>query len=180
MNIKQILQSKEARRAIAETVASFARNHIVHGVGRGTSGSATPLRPLSVVSGVDDRGVRHLSYRDGGQPLYDTGALARSIHATTTVTDTGFFVTIRGLSYGSKHETGFKTEGPNYIPLTQRGARRHATGSNPTADGLRRGKDFIMAWRGVTVPKRPWMLPTRGDLREFAMTIKTAIQRSST
>lgn len=116
------------------------------------------------------------SYRAGGQPLRDTGRLLRSLTAkaknsgTTRVT-----VTLRGEEYGIYHEKGFSTTGPNYIPLTKAGKRKHKTGSNPAEEGLTRGKDFTMAWNGVTVPKRPFLVPTDAEFAEIGRTIKIAL-----
>jgi hypothetical protein len=42
---------------------------------------------------------------------------------------------------------------------------------NPIKEGLVRGKDFSMAWRGVTVPSRPFILPTRDDLQRMGKDI---------
>lgn len=95
--------------------------------------------------------------RSGGQPLRDTGALEASffVEKVTTSGLEAESVIASGVPYAAFHQTGFQTSGPNYIPLTRRGARLHATGANPNAEGLVRGVDFIMAWKGVTVPARP-------------------------
>lgn len=178
MKLRDVIRSPEVRRAVAESLAAAAREHLVRGYGRGPGGSQSLFTPLAIVTGRDARGRLHRSYRDGGKPLYDTGALARSISARSEATASGFAVTLRGLGYGEGHETGFRTAGPNYIPLTQRGARRHATGANPEGEELDRGADFIMAWRGVTVPARPWMRPTKDDMRDFATTLRIGLARA--
>ncbi len=116
------------------------------------------------------------SYRAGGQPLRDTGRLLRSLSAKAKATGpTKVSVVLRGEQYGIYHEKGFKTSGPNYIPLTKKGKRKHQTGSNPETEDLVRGKDFTMAWNGVTVPARPFLVPTNAEFGEIGRTIKVAL-----
>lgn len=115
--------------------------------------------------------VETTSFRAGGQPLRDTGDLARSLGATATSTGTRIRLGMLGNRYGLYQDRGFKTKGPNYIPLTKRGKRGHGTGQNPIAEGLTRNKDFKMAWKGVTVPSRPFILPTRDDMLSFGRSI---------
>ncbi len=118
------------------------------------------------------------SYRNGGQPLRDTGNLQRSITARARLAGpTRVEVTLAGALYGIFHELGFTTAGPNFIPLTRKGKREHATGANPNAEGLTRGKDFIMARDGVTVPKRPFLVPTNTEWGEIGRTIRLGIAR---
>jgi hypothetical protein len=61
--------------------------------------------------------------------------------------------------------------------LTRKGKRSHATGNNPTKEGLVRGKDFVMAWQGVTVPKRPFMIPTNDEWGEIGKSIRLGLAR---
>lgn len=118
------------------------------------------------------------SYRKGGQPLRDTGNLQRSIGARAAkVGPTKLEVTMSGALYGIFHELGFTTEGPNFIPLTRKGKRGHATGANPEKEGLQRGKDFTMAWGGVTVPKRPFLVPTGKEWEQIGRTIRLGLAR---
>ena len=118
------------------------------------------------------------SYRAGGQPLRDTGNLQRSITARAAkVAPTRLQVTLAGALYGIFHERGFSTEGPNFIPLTRKGKRNHATGRNPNKEGLVRGKDFTMAWNGVTVPKRPFLVPTNTEWSAIGRTIRLGLAR---
>lgn len=108
----------------------------------------------------------------GGKPLQDTGNLIGSVGATArSVNRNRLSIVLSGPRYGLYQDRGFKTKGPNYIPLTMKGRRGHATGANPNAEGLERGKDFRMAWKGVTVPSRPFLLPTRADLRTLGKSI---------
>lgn len=121
------------------------------------------------------RRARHLvlvpGYRNGGQPLRDTGKLYGSLNARARASGTSINITMKGRKYGLYQDRGFTTKGPNYIPLTKRGKRGHGTGRNPSAEGLSRGKDYFMARKGVTVPARPFILPTRADLRTLGVTI---------
>jgi phage gpG-like protein len=118
------------------------------------------------------------SYRAGGQPLRDTGNLQRSITAKAAlVGPTRVEVTLAGALYGIFHELGFSTSGPNFIPLTRKGKREHATGRNPYAEGLTRGKDFIMAWNGVEVQKRPFLVPTNTEWAEIGRSIRLGLAR---
>jgi len=115
--------------------------------------------------------IQNTSYRDGGQPLRDTGSLARSLGASATNSGSKIKLAMHGNRYGLYQDRGFKTNGPNYIPLTKKGKRGHGTGQNPNKEGLTRGKDFAMAWKGVTVPARPFILPTKADMISFGNSI---------
>jgi hypothetical protein len=89
----------------------------------------------------------------------------RSLNAQAGSVVGGLRVTLRGLAHAAYQDKGFSTNPPkgNFIPLTKKGAR-HATGKNPKEEGMKRGKDYFMARRGVTVPARPFLLPTREDM----------------
>jgi len=121
------------------------------------------------------RTARHLvlvpGYRNGGQPLRDTGKLFGSLNAKGASAADKIVLTMRGRKYGLYQDKGFTTSGPNYIPLTLKGKRKHGTGNNPRREGLSPGRDYFMARRGVTVPARPFILPTREDLRTLGTTI---------
>jgi phage gpG-like protein len=119
------------------------------------------------------------SYRNGGQPLRDTGNLLRSIGAKAEQTGPArLSIVMSGAIYGIYHEKGFSTDGPNFIPLTRKGKKNHATGRNPYTEELSPGKDFVMAWGGVTVPARPFLVPTSKEFSEIAKTIKIGIALS--
>ena len=94
------------------------------------------------------------SYRQGGQPLLDTGLLAASLNGTTEERPGGLRATLQGPVHAVYHQNGFTTKGPNFIPLTLKAKRTHRRGANPRDEGLEEGKDYIMAWNGVTVPQR--------------------------
>ena len=94
-------------------------------------------------------------YRAGGRPLQGNGHLMAGLHSETVARSNGISVTLLdGSGYGVYHQHGFKTNGPNYIPLTLKGARRHVNGRNPEEEGLVEGKDYFIAWNGVDVPQR--------------------------
>tara|TARA_R100001126_G_C4814672_1_gene143652 strand:- start:50 stop:607 length:558 start_codon:yes stop_codon:yes gene_type:complete len=94
-------------------------------------------------------------YRAGGQPLQNTGRLMAALHSSTETRSGGVSVSLLdGTGYGVYHQSGFKTDGPNYIPLSLKGARQHVNGRNPEEEGLVEGKDYIIAWNGVDVPQR--------------------------
>lgn len=117
------------------------------------------------------------SYRAGGKPLRDTGQMMREMGAKASLRGKGIEITMYGPLHAIFHELGFKTSGPNFIPLTKKGKRSHATGNNPENKGLVRGKDFIMAWNGVEVPKRPFMVPTNDEWVEIGKSIRMGLAR---
>lgn len=135
-------------------------------------------RTTVVMEKVTEYLISGESYRKGGQPLRDTGNLQRSITARAAKSaPTKLTVTLAGALYGIFHEKGFSTDGPNFIPLTRKGKRSHATGRNPNTEGLVRGKDFTMAWGGVTVPKRPFLVPTNAEWSQIGRTIRLGLAR---
>ena len=122
--------------------------------------------------------VKGKSYRDGGQPLRDTGNLVRNLGARTArIGATRLEITLTGPKYAIYHELGFETTGPNYVPLTRKGVRQHATGQNPDKEGLARGKDFLMAWGGVKVPARPFLVPTDKEWAGIGRTIRLGLSK---
>ena len=118
------------------------------------------------------------SYRNGGQPLRDTGNLLRSIGAKAEQTGPArLSVTMSGAIYGIYHEKGFSTDGPNFIPLTRKGKKNHATGANPNTENLSQGKDYVMAWGGVDVPARPFLVPTAVEFSAIGKTIRIGLAK---
>ena len=116
------------------------------------------------------------SFRNGGQPLRDTGELMRSIGAKVEQAGPSrLSVTMQGLIYGIYHEKGFSTDGPNFIPLTKKAKKTHATGAG--LDKLSPGKDYLMAWGGVTVPARPFLVPTNTEFVSIGKTIKIGLAK---
>ena len=198
--VRLALKDQRVLDGIAMVATSWMSDHIENNFGRGKGGSKVNHVPLKSVRGtylsstkprgatatrvrksyMDAKGrirvktmylVESTSYRSGGQPLVDTGALANSLSSTAKTKNSAINITLRGKKYGIYQDRGFKTKGPNFIPLTKKGRRGHATGANPMGEGLVRGKDFTMAWKGVTVPSRPFLLPLRSDLRTLGKSI---------
>jgi phage gpG-like protein len=123
--------------------------------------------------------VSGVSYRKGGKPLRDTGNLLRSIGAKAEQTGPArLSIVMSGAIYGIYHEKGFSTSGPNFIPLTRKAKKNHATGANPYTEGLQAGKDYTVRYWGVTVPARPFLVPTSKEFSEIAKTIKIGIALS--
>lgn len=114
-------------------------------------------------------------YRNGGQPLRDTGRLAGSVNARGDRQPNGIRLVLRGLKYGLFQDMGFQTAGPNYIPLTKKGAR-YDSGKKARAAGMVSGQDFTGSKKGVTVPARPFLLPTRNDRRDIGVSIKLGLE----
>lgn len=114
-------------------------------------------------------------YRNGGQPLRDTGRLANSVNARGDRQSAGLRIVLRGLKYGLFQDMGFRTAGPNYIPLTKRGAR-YDSRKQASAAGMIPGQDFTGRKKGVTVPGRPFLLPTRNDKRDIGVSIKLGLE----
>jgi len=198
--VKRALRDRQVLDGIAQVATAWMEEHINENYGRGAGGDPEPHKPLKTVTGafwadrrprngtviqtrrlvrmVDGKArrrtqylVQTVGYRAGGQPLRDTGKLAGSLSATGSQVGGKIVLTMRGRRYGLYQDRGFKTKGPNYIPLTLKGKRGHGTGQNPNREGLTRGKDFTMAWKGVTVPARPFILPTREDLKTLGVSI---------
>jgi phage gpG-like protein len=132
---------------------------------------------------VTEYRISQTSYRAGGQPLRDTGSLYRSLASDAARGGQNIVLTMRGNRYGLFHDRGFKTKGPiHFIPLTKRGRRGHGTGNDPEAEGLVRGKDYLLIGskkrpKGVTVPSRPFILPTRQDLRDLGKSIAFGLRQ---
>lgn len=101
--------------------------------------------------------ARATSYRRGGQALRDNGQLMGSFYSKPRqIFDTYAVVTLESSAfYAAYHQNGFKTKGPNFIPLTTEARTLHSLGADPEKEGLQEGIDYIMAWHGVTVPARP-------------------------
>lgn len=139
--------------------------------------------------------------RKGDQPLLDTGRLQQSLGGRTELSSDGGTISVflHTLLYGVFHQHGFETEGPNFIPLTNK-ARFHVVGANPFEEGLAElrggevwvmdndGKrvtaeslglnvepDFIMAWGGVTVPQRKIFNLPREDRAELIDSLEALV-----
>lgn len=177
--IIKALKSRDVRDGIGGVIQHAVEEHISRSAGR-----KGPLKPLKPLYGLYEKRVRkskkfgHVtiygvqgSYRNGGQPLKDTGRLERSIRCKVVNTPEGMRAIVLGEPYGEPHERGFATKGPNFIPLTQKAKRAYAAGVAFVPGKLKQGKDYIMAWNGVKVPARPYMQPTREDMRTIGKSI---------
>lgn len=114
-------------------------------------------------------------YRNGGQPLRDSGLLADTVNARGDRQSSGIRIVLRGQKYGLFQDMGFRTPGPNYIPLTKR-ATRYDKGKIARAAGMIPGQDFTGRKKGVTVPGRPFLLPTRNDKRDIGVSIRLGLE----
>ena len=205
--VRRALQRPEVLQGIAQVAASYPKDHIRENIGLSASGGVEAHKPLKNISGeywsrslpkgakasatrtvavtnakgktrfVREWLIRGESYRNGGQPLRNTGNMLREMGATATYRGGKIRVRMLGPKYALFQDKGFTTRGPNYIPLTRKGVRGHGTGQNPEAEGLTRGKDFKMAWKGVTVPARPFILPTSDDVVDMGKSIFRALRR---
>ena len=117
-------------------------------------------------------------YRAGSKPLQGNGGLMAGLHSETVARSNGITVTLLdGSGYGVYHQHGFKTKGPNYIPMSAKGAKRHINGRNPEDEGLVEGKDYIIAWNGVDVPQRKIFNMPPENRQELANAVVDAITR---
>ena len=103
--------------------------------------------------------VAATSYRKGGKPLNDDGILraSRQIKYNLVFESEGAAIICLSSNaiYANWQQNGFKTKGPNFIPLTKAARLRHVLHQNPAWEDLEEGVDYIMAWKGVNVPARP-------------------------
>jgi len=115
-------------------------------------------------------------YRSGGNPLQDNGQLMAGLHGEVVSSSDKFTMSLKdGAGYGVYHQYGYKTEGPNFIPLTLKARRIHQKGNDPAEEGLVEGKDYFMAWNGVTVPQRKIFNLPPEDVQELKRAIGDAI-----
>lgn len=120
-----------------------------------------------------------LGYRQGGEPLSDRGGsgLKGSLGGVTESTDTGVRIRLTtNERYALFHQSGFTTSGPNFIPLTRKAARDHRPGGNPREEGLEYGVDYVMAWKGVTVPQRKIFNMPPENRRDLADAVVAALR----
>lgn len=168
--VVKALNSRDVRSGIGSVIQASVQRHIEQGAGR-----KGPFRPIKPLFGKwkDKRGRERTKagYRNGGQPLRDTGRLMRSIRVRVVSDSGGMKAVVVGEGYGKPHEKGFSTKGPNFIPLTQKGARAYKAGVAFVPGRLVPGKDYIVARNGVTVPARPFIQPTRQDMRNIGLSV---------
>jgi hypothetical protein len=197
--LKLLRDDPSVRNGIAQVFVEKMVTHIDESYGRAPGGGQVAHKPLKSISGrrlttKPERGERVIkrvtgkdgrtmvlvetpSYRAGGHPLRDTGHLIGNLGATGERNGGKIRITLRGPIYGLYQDRGFSTKGPNFIPLTMRGKRGHGTGNNPNSEGLIRGHDYFMARKGVTVPSRPFLLPTRREMKEVGVSIYLSLKK---
>ncbi len=143
----------------AKRVSAAQREQVNQAFVRGGQ-PGEPWKPLKDISGKyktkSGYAIRQ-SYRNGGRPLRNTGALKASFFSHIERKGRLKIVSEVGTpeKYAIYQQLGAKTKGPNFIPLTRKAVRLHVNGTNPKSEGLVQGKDYIMAWKGVTIPARP-------------------------
>lgn len=121
------------------------------------------------------------SRRTGELPLLDRGLMSAALSGKDERTEDGQKSTLVGTMVAVYHQHGYKTKGPNFIPLTLAAARAHQPGANPRDEGLvpwddeTKEGDYVMAWRGVTVPQRKIFNLPPEDVQEIGETIAQAI-----
>lgn len=198
--VKAVLGQTQVLDGISQVAVEWMRRHIDESHGRGPNGGRVDHAPLKGVRGTlwspkRIKGARTIgkrtdivvvngkarrktmykvefsSYRIGGHPLRDTGEMYRSLSAKGRYANNRITVTLNGLQHALYQDRGFQTKGPNYLPITMAGRRGHSTGANPATEGLERGRDFVMRWKGVKVPARPFLLPLREDVRTLGRSI---------
>lgn len=104
------------------------------------------------------------SYRKGGKPLLDSGALKASINGRVQQGPRRIQIG-SPLKHALYHQEGFSTNGPNYIPFTKK-ATRKPKGMKPDDFDLVPGYDYTMLWGGVDVPARPIFDMRPDDIEE--------------
>lgn len=155
--VKRLL-SKKARKAAASRRARASRN--------AKGATRKPPKPKAYT----------YSYRRGGKPLLDTRTGYAGIHATDTKGKDEVIVSVTAPAYMVLQHRGFSTKGPNFVPLTLKAKREHAKGRDPKSEGLKKGEDYWMFWRGVRVPARPFAVLGPKYAKRFARTISLAMR----
>lgn len=179
-NIKAAVLRKIAAARLDQILVAAAKRNLDEGV----DADGKALKVLQDVKGewTDQHGVKRTTTRwrgAGDQPMLDTrtnvynrlsGVTRRRINRVELV--------LRGPLLAAYHLEGFETEGPNFIPLTLAAKRRHKKGSDPATEGLIEGRDYVMAWNGVSVPSRRFFgLTDKRMHKELARGIAAALKR---
>lgn len=117
------------------------------------------------------------SIRAGKTPLVDKGRLKRSLRAKTTfrAKQVWYKLSSRRPLIAAAHQKGFTTRGPNFIPLMRK-AYAHETGVDPLDEGLIRGRHYVIAQNGVTVPQRKIFNWPPEDERDFLRALSKALR----
>lgn len=111
------------------------------------------------------------SYRKGGKPLRDTGALMASLSYVVSEDMYGVQVGIGpSVPYGRKQQEGFSQKGPVFIPLSVKAARMEE-GGDPDTYGLLPGIDYVIVKGKVTIPARPFVRFTDQNKKDIESAI---------
>lgn len=111
------------------------------------------------------------SFRRGGSPLRDTGALMSSMTFAVRNTERGATVDVGSpLPHAKFHQEGFSKHGLSFIPLSVR-AKRKPAGVDPREFGLQPGGDFTYL-RDVTVPARPMVRFSPENKRQITAALR--------
>tara|TARA_R110002020_G_scaffold419529_1_gene628719 strand:+ start:242 stop:604 length:363 start_codon:yes stop_codon:yes gene_type:complete len=92
------------------------------------------------------------AHRYGGKPLWDSGNLMTHLHSRTGILENGIVLQLLDGTrdgYGLKHQEGYTTIDPTFIPITKKAIDEGKPSSN-----LKEGFDYVIAPYGVTVPAR--------------------------
>jgi len=111
------------------------------------------------------------SYRKGGKPLLDTGALRSSV--TYVVSEDMYGVTVGigpAVPYGRQQQEGFKRKGPVFIPLSIKAARL-PEGADPDSYELIPGVDYVTVKGPVEIPSRPFVRFTDQNKKDIESAI---------
>ena len=151
--VPKVAQSKNEAVARAAERLSKAKERLKKA--RNISKAAESVARAQVaLTKAQDKATPGKPFRAGGKRLSGTTSGAKSFHIVKQGLESGIGVSVIASSafFHKWHQTGFKTKGPNFIPLTKKAQRLHVKGANPKEEGLEDGVDYIIAWKGVTVP----------------------------
>lgn len=178
-----------------QTAAAQAKRRALHAVASSGVGELLVSQALRRIRNRGDSTHRYpelwatregKGYRAGGAPLQDTGRGMQSLSSRTEVgPDSVTFTLQDGAGYMVYHQNGYKTRGPNLVPLTRRFLLSHVKGENPHHEtdsagvGFRAGVDFIMFWNGVDVPQRKIFNMPPEDRREIDIVLGRAVARGA-
>lgn len=111
------------------------------------------------------------SYRKGGKPLLDTGALRSSISYVVTEDLYGVSVGVGpSVPYGRSQQEGFEKKGPVFIPLSVKAARL-PEGADPDSYELIPGIDYVTVRGPVHIPARPFVRFTDQNKKDITAAI---------
>jgi hypothetical protein len=133
---------------------------------------------------VGKKMVTKSHYRAGGVPLYDTGQMFKSLHATLEPTGDGVRMTLKGSAIAVLQNRGFSTNGPNYIPFDRAGVRGEWKDSGKKKKKKKaKGGSYVInnppglvVAKGVTVPARPILAMPSSAKKDVAKAIAQVLR----